>query len=169
MAHRGAGRGSGHGIHRPILETSMGCAGTVLEADLSEAGRCRPHVGNTSSGASTVESWAAGAQERLSRRPAFGETVGVARADLKLRARCRTAPLADRDAHKVPAEAQQSTAAESTGGAAGRGAYQIIQFGFGSIGRQCTSYAEGASRRRNRPRGSSYLGRSALARHIGAA
>ena len=37
MAHRAAGRGSGNGIDRSILETSMGCAGAVLEADLSEA------------------------------------------------------------------------------------------------------------------------------------
>ena len=35
-------------------------------------------------------------------------------------------------------------------------AYQIIQFGFGSVGRQCTSNAEGVSRRRNRSGGSGH-------------
>src|SRR3982074_2721293 len=48
-----------------------------------------------------------------------------------------------------------------------RGPYQVIQFGFGFIGGQCTPYAEGASRRRNRSRGSSRRGRSARARRPG--
>src|SRR6202007_2523663 len=43
--------------------------------------------------------------------------------------------------------------------------YQVVQFGFRSVGRQCTSYAQGASGRRNQSRGSGRLGRSALARH----
>src|SRR5215469_10737859 len=103
MVDRAASRGSSDGIHGAILEAGMGGARAALEADLSEAGRCRPDVGNPASGASTVESWTAGAQERLSRWRAFGETAGVSRADLELRARCRTAPMADLDAHEVPA------------------------------------------------------------------
>ena len=43
------------------------------------------------------------------------------RADPELCARCRTASVADGDAPKVPADAQQSTLAKPTGGAARRG------------------------------------------------
>jgi hypothetical protein len=39
MAARARGRGSSHGIDGPILETSVGNAGKVLEADTREARR----------------------------------------------------------------------------------------------------------------------------------
>ncbi len=39
MAARARGRGSSHGIDGPILETSVGSAGKVLEADTREARR----------------------------------------------------------------------------------------------------------------------------------
>ena len=42
-----------------ILEARLGSAGAVLEADVSESGRCRPDVRNTASGASLVQSRAA--------------------------------------------------------------------------------------------------------------
>ena len=61
--------------------------------------------GHTPSGTSLVQSWAAGAQERLSRCRTFAEAAGVSGADLELRAQCRTASLADGDPYKVPAEA----------------------------------------------------------------
>ena len=44
---------------------------------------------------------------------------------------------------------------------------KIVQFGFRSLGCQCTSYAKGARGRRNRSRGCGRLGRSALTRHTG--
>jgi 4-amino-4-deoxy-L-arabinose transferase-like glycosyltransferase len=95
-------------------------AGGVLEAELSESGRCRPGVRKSPSGASLVESRAAGAQERFSRRGTSGEALSFPGADLKLCARCRTAFVADTDAHQVSTDAGQSRFAESTGGTAGR-------------------------------------------------
>src|ERR1700732_4208115 len=86
MANRAAGRGSSNGIHRAILETGLGSDGEVLEAKPGEAGRCVPDVGHTPSGASLVQSWAAGTQERLSRCRTFAEAAGVSGADLELRA-----------------------------------------------------------------------------------
>src|SRR5437660_4506944 len=105
MANRAAGGGSSDGIHRAILETGLGSDGEVLEVKLCEAGRCGPDVGNSPSGASLVQSWAAGTQERLPRCRTFAEAVGVSGADLELRAQWRTASVADRDAHKVPTQA----------------------------------------------------------------
>src|SRR5215471_11279201 len=40
MVARAGGRGSSHGIDGAILETGLGSAGTVLEADTREARRC---------------------------------------------------------------------------------------------------------------------------------
>src|SRR3981189_351708 len=45
MAHRAAGRGSGDGIDRAILEACLGSAGAILEGDVSESGRCKADVG----------------------------------------------------------------------------------------------------------------------------
>src|SRR5207244_11451591 len=106
MAHRAAGRGSGDGINRAILEARLGSAGAILEAELSESGRCRPDVRNTTSGAGVVQSWAARAQDRLSRCRTFGETARIAGANLELRARCRTVPVANTNAHKVSTDAK---------------------------------------------------------------
>jgi hypothetical protein len=52
-------KGSGDGIHCPILETGLGCAGAVLATGLSEAEDCRPEVRNPASRTSLVESGAA--------------------------------------------------------------------------------------------------------------
>jgi len=41
MARRAAGRGSGDGIYRAILEAGLGSIGAVREADMPAAGRCR--------------------------------------------------------------------------------------------------------------------------------
>src|SRR5215471_19608640 len=95
MADPAASRGSGDGIHGPILETALERTRTVLETDLSTSGGCRENVGNTPSRAGIVQSWTARAQERFSRRATFGEAVGLPGANLELRARCRTASLAD--------------------------------------------------------------------------
>src|SRR5882757_4389445 len=45
MAARARSRGSGHGINGPILETSVGSAREVLEADTREARRRKPRSG----------------------------------------------------------------------------------------------------------------------------
>ena len=78
-----------------------------------------------------VQSWTARAEERFSRRRTSREAVGFPGADLELRARCRTASVADPHAQQVSTDACQSTSAESTGGIAGRSPYQVVQFGFG--------------------------------------
>src|SRR5215472_16684878 len=149
MADRAASRGSSDGIHRPILEASMGGARAVLEADLSESGRWRPDIGNPASGASLVESWAARAQERFPRPRTSGEALSFPGVDLELCARCRTASVADTHAHQVSTDTGQSTATESTGGAAGRSPYQVVQFGFGPARRQCATDAKGTCGGRN--------------------
>src|SRR5579864_5913429 len=106
MAARARGRGSGHGIDGPILETSVGSAGAVLEADTREAGRCRPEVGNAAFGAGAIQSRAAGTQERFSRCRTPGEAAGGPRIDFELCARCRATSVADGDAQEVPVEAR---------------------------------------------------------------
>src|SRR6266404_2777484 len=55
MAARARGRGSSHGIDGPILETSVGSAGKVLEAVTREARRRKAEVGNVASGSSAIE------------------------------------------------------------------------------------------------------------------
>src|SRR3989475_5073213 len=82
-------------------------------------------------------------------------------------ARYPTATVENTHTHKVSTDAGQSPSAESTGGPAGRSAYQIIQSGLGSVGGQCASYAACASGGRNRSGGASRLGPSALACHVG--
>src|SRR5215467_14507522 len=123
MADRAASRGSGDGIHGPILATALERTGTVLETDLPTSGWCRENVGNAPSRAGVVQSRAARAQERFSRRTTFGEAVSLAGADLELRARCRTASLAHTHAHQVSTDAGSGAVAQPTGGTAGRGAY----------------------------------------------
>src|ERR1700751_4208760 len=93
MAHRAAGRGRCDGIDRAILEACLGSSGAILEADVSESGGCGPDVGNTASGASLVQSRAARAQDRFSRRRTFGEAARIAGASLELRARWRKTPV----------------------------------------------------------------------------
>src|SRR5260370_21444468 len=105
MAHRAAGRGSGDGIDRAMLEACLGSSGPILEADVSESGRCKPDVWNTASGASLVQSRAARAQDRFSRRRTFGEAARITGAGLELRARCRTTPLANTHPHKLSTDA----------------------------------------------------------------
>ena len=64
-----------------------GAIGTVLEADLPEAGRCWPDVRSAASGTGAIESRAAGAEERFPRCRATGEAARVPGADLELCAR----------------------------------------------------------------------------------
>src|SRR5258705_5996996 len=77
MAPRAAGRGSGDGIDRAVLEACLGSAGAILEGDVPESGRCRPDVGDTTSGTSLVQSRAARAQDRFSRLRTFGEAARI--------------------------------------------------------------------------------------------
>src|SRR6266704_5069448 len=72
---------------------------------MSESGRCRPDVRNTASGASLVQSRAARTQERLPRRGTFGETARIAGASLELRARYRTANVANTNTHEISTDA----------------------------------------------------------------
>jgi|SRR5215472_3161796 len=65
MARRARGRGSGYGINRTILATSVGSIGKVLEADTREAGRSKPEVWKAAFGAGAIQSRAAGTQERF--------------------------------------------------------------------------------------------------------
>jgi len=51
-----------------VLEASVASAGAALAAGLPEAGKCWPEVGSAALGASGVQSWAAGTQERFPRR-----------------------------------------------------------------------------------------------------
>src|ERR1700674_3785084 len=63
---RARGRGSSHGIDGPILETSVGRAGKVLEAVTREARRRKAEVRNVASGSSAIEPRTSGAQEGFS-------------------------------------------------------------------------------------------------------
>src|SRR5215469_8004170 len=105
MDDRAAGRGSGNGIHSKILDTGLGCVGATLAASVSETRGCRADVGHIASGASLIQSWAARTEEGLSRCGTFGKAADLTGANLKFRARCRTAPVAKCHAHKVPADA----------------------------------------------------------------
>src|SRR5215471_3612484 len=105
MDDRAAGRGSGYGIYSSILDSGLGCAGATLATSVSETGRCRADVGHIASCASLVQSWAARAEEGLSRCGTFGKAADLRGASLELRARCRTAPVAEYHTHKEPADA----------------------------------------------------------------
>src|SRR6266550_1888896 len=63
MVDRARSRGSSHGIDGPILETGVGSAGKVLEADTREARRRKAEVRNVASGAGAVQSRTTGTQE----------------------------------------------------------------------------------------------------------
>src|SRR5258706_12963557 len=75
MAARARSRGSGHGINGPILETSVGSAREVLEADTREARRRKPQVWNVAFGTGAIQSRAAGAEKGFPRCRTPGETV----------------------------------------------------------------------------------------------
>src|ERR1700732_587860 len=63
LAARARGRRSRHGIDGPILETSVGSAGKVLETDMREASRRKAEVWNPAFGAGTIQSWTTRTQE----------------------------------------------------------------------------------------------------------
>src|SRR6266513_708897 len=121
MAARARGRGSRYGIDSPVLETSLGSIGTVLETATREAGRCKAEVGNVASGPGAVQSRAAGAQERFPRCRTSGQAAGGSGIDSELCARCRAASVADGDAEKVPVDARSRAVAEPIGVSLGRG------------------------------------------------
>src|SRR5216683_1254357 len=81
MAARARGRRSSHGIDGPILETSMGSAGAVLEAATREARRRKAEVRNVASGAGAVQSRAAGTQEGFPGCRTPGEAAGSLRVE----------------------------------------------------------------------------------------
>src|ERR1700746_1268092 len=105
MAARAGSRGSSHGIDGPILETSVGSAREVLEADTREARRRKPQVWNVAFGTGAVQSWTAGAQEGFPRCRTLGEAAGSPGIDFELCGRCRTTLVANGDAEKVPVDA----------------------------------------------------------------
>src|SRR5260221_315501 len=115
MAARARGRGSGHGIDGAILEAGLGSTGTVLEADLPEAGRRTPYIGNAASGAGAIESRAPGTQEGFPRCRTAGEAARGPGTDAELCARCRAASVADGDTPKVPTDARSGAAGEPIG------------------------------------------------------
>src|ERR1035437_6263189 len=121
MVVRAGGGRSGDGVNGAILETGLGSTGTVLEADLPEAGRCRPDVRSAASGTGAIESRAARAEEGFPRCGTTGEAARGPRAEIELCARCRTATVADGDAQKVPVDSRPGTVTEPTGESAGRG------------------------------------------------
>src|SRR5437879_8796264 len=143
MVDRARGRRSSHGIDGPILETSVGSAGKVLEADTREARRRKAEVRNVASGAGGVQSRTTGTQERFSRCRTPREAAGSARIDFELCARCRATSVADSYAQEVPGKVRSNTATEPTGVSFGRGPYQVVQPRLRSAGPQCPAAAEG--------------------------
>src|SRR5438552_1541288 len=119
MAARARGRGSSHGIHGPILETSLGNAGAVLEADTRAARRRRSEVRNAAFSAGAIQSRTAGTQEGFSRCRTPGEAAGGSGIDSELCARCRAASVADGDTQEVPADARSRAPAEPIGVSSG--------------------------------------------------
>src|SRR6266852_2877224 len=105
MAARTRGRRSSYGVDGPILETSMGNAGKVLEADTREARRRKAEVRNVASGAGGVQSRTTGTQEGFPRCLTPGEAAGVPGIDFELCARCRATFVADGDTQEVPVNA----------------------------------------------------------------
>src|SRR5438876_9949479 len=102
---RARGRRSSHGIDGSILETSVGSAGKVLEADTREARRCKAEVRNFAPGAGGVQSRTTGTQEGFPRCRTPGEAAGVPGIDSELCARCRATFVADGDTQEVPVNA----------------------------------------------------------------
>src|SRR5437868_15428013 len=112
MAARARGRRSSHGIDGPILETSVGSAGKVLEADTREARRRKAEVGSVASSASGVQSWPTGTQEGFRRRRTPGEAARGPGIGSELCCRCRATTVADAKAHDVSVELRSDTAEE---------------------------------------------------------
>src|SRR6266705_3295911 len=144
MAARARGRRSSHGINGPILETSVGSTGTVLEADLREARRRKAEVRNVASRAGAVQSRAARTKERFRRCRTPGEAAGGPGIGSEFCARCRAAFVADGNAQEVPVKVRSGAAAEPSGVSSGRGTYQVVQLRLRSAGSQCAADAEGA-------------------------
>src|SRR6266404_3479388 len=88
MAARARSRGSGHGINGPILETSVGSAREVLEADTREARRRKPQVWNVAFGTGAIQSRAAGAEKGFPRCRTPGETASRNLSQLGKRGSC---------------------------------------------------------------------------------
>src|SRR5260370_695921 len=127
MVDRARGRGSSHGIDGPILETSLGSAGKVLEAATREAGRREPEIRNVASGASAVQSWAEGTQEGFPGCRTPGEAAGGPGIGSELCAHCRGASVADGDAQEAPVEVPWGAAAwRGEGGGGGAHAAEKI-------------------------------------------
>src|ERR1700694_2285369 len=76
MAARARGRRSSHGIDGPILETSVGSAGKILEADTREARRRKAEVRNVAPGTGGVQSRTTRTQEGFRRCRTPGEAAG---------------------------------------------------------------------------------------------
>src|SRR5215831_9720312 len=119
MAAGTRSRRSGDGIDGAVLETGLGSAGAILEADAPETGRRRPDVGNAASGTGAIEPRASG-QEGFPRCQTAGEAAGGTRVDAEFCARCRAASMADGDAPKVSANAKPGAVAKPTGESVGR-------------------------------------------------
>src|SRR6476646_4649147 len=123
MAARTISRRSGDGIDGAVLETGLGSAGAILEADAPETGRRRPDVGNAASGTGAIEPRASGAQEGFPKCRTAGEAAGGTRVEAEFCARCRAASVADGDAPKVSANAKPGAVAKPTGESVGRSTY----------------------------------------------
>src|SRR5271156_3072540 len=144
MAARARGRGSSHGIDGPILETSVGNAGNVLETDTREAGRREAEIRNVASCSGAVQSRTAGTQEGFPGCRTPGEATGGAGIDSELCARCRATFVADGNAQEIPGKVRSGAAAEPSGVSFGRGTYQVIQPRLRSVRPQCPADAESA-------------------------
>src|SRR5713226_4269271 len=140
MAARARGRRSSHGIDGPILETSVGSAGKVLETDMREARRRKAEVWNVAFGAGAIQSRTTGTQEGFPRC----RTPGDAGVDFELCARYRATSVADGDAQEVPVKVRSNTAAEPIGVSSGRDTYQVVQSRLRSAGPQSPADAAGA-------------------------
>src|SRR5438445_13356486 len=101
MAARARGRRSSHGIDGPILETSVGSAGKVLETDMREARRRKAEVWNVAFGAGAIQPRTTGPQEGFPRCRTPGEATDGRGVDFELCARCRATSVADGDAQEV--------------------------------------------------------------------
>src|SRR5262249_33219420 len=126
MAAGARGRGSSHGIDRPILETRVGSAGTVLETVPREARRRKAEVRNVASSTGAVQSRTVGAQAGFPGCRTPGEATGGSRIDSELCARCRATSLADSHAQEVPIDVRSGAVAEPIGVSSGRDSYQVV-------------------------------------------
>src|SRR5207302_10399109 len=144
MVDRARGRRSSHGINGAILETGVGSAGKVLEADTREARRRKAEVRNVASGAGAVQSRTTGTQEGFPGCRTPGEAAGGPGIDSELCARCRATFVAYGNAQEVPVEVRSGATAEPIGVSSGRGPYQVVQLRLRCAGPQCLANAEGA-------------------------